>query len=269
MENIESNGKKTVSEFISSVLPPYRVAGIVLFILFIGADISLFLFGRDATGNTALAIIITLISGVGALIWKSQRDRSESNDSQRSIAGWMILTHSLAATIFLVGNFARGGWDALADKVKLDGVLASDIMNYQMVSEKIFIWTIAIMLVLDIISLFFFQESDTGKMQERVLAKIQRDNRDAEIAAEKSEQEIAARLYIENSQKFAKLKALRSTRDKFIRENSTALSREEIDLMLAPIDMEIAKTVGAIPVSGTDANSSEAAPFRSPSSQRA
>jgi hypothetical protein len=256
---------KTIFQNVNDWITPYRLATFVLVILFIGADVSLYLFGSEATGSRIVAIIITLLSGVGTLIWKRQRDHNKSNDLQRSIALAMIILHALAAVIFLVGNFARGEWDNFSSMIMVDGVLAADLLNYQMVAIKVFTWTIGIMAAVNILALFIFQENDTEKMQSRVLAKIERDTRDAELKALKKENEIASQKYIEHADAFAELKGLNRARDKILNENKS-LPKDVIDHMLAPIEKRMGELQGLIPVSPSSANTSEsaAAPFSQP-----
>lgn len=250
---------KTIQQRALDSLTPYRIAGAVLFTLFAGADISLYFFGRDATGSTLLAMIITLLSGAGFLIWKYLRDHKRSNETQRSTALLMICLHALAAVVFLVGNFAKGGWDTLAEMVKIDGVLASQLLDYQVVLEKTFLWTIGIMLIANIIAHFYFQENDTEKKQERMLAKIARDERYAQLKAQENESRIAASEYKKYSDSFAQVKGLRNTRQRIIDENQGKLPAETIAQMLAPIDEKLAVAMGLIPVPPADANTAESA----------
>jgi hypothetical protein len=259
---------KSVWGNIKDFITPYRLAGSVLFILFVGADVSLFIFGREATNNVFVALTITLLSGVGTLLWKYQRDNDQSNEFQRSTALAMIILHAAAAVIFLVGNFARGGWEALADKVMLDGVLAADLLNYQVVSEKVFIWTIGVMAIANILALFLIQENDTEKINARMLAKIRRDVEKAGLDAKAEVSRVAAEEYKSYSQSFAKLQGLREAREKIIADNRGKLPEDVIANMLAPIDAKIVEISGMIPIGPENANISEAAPFRSAPSRK-
>lgn len=254
---------KSIWRNIKDFVTPYRLAGAVLFVLFIGADVSLYYFGKEATGNGFLALIVTLLSGVGLLLWKYQRDNDQSNEFQRSAALAMIFLHATAAVIFLVGNFARGGWEFLADKFTVDGVLAADLLNYQVVSEKIFIWTIGIMAVANIVALFLIQENDTEKINGRMLAKIQRDMRNAELKARENAGRVTAQEYQKYSKNFGELQGLREARDKIIKENQGKFPPQMIANMLAPIETRIIEISGMIPVGPADANISDSAPFRS------
>jgi hypothetical protein len=255
---------KTVWGNVKDFITPYRLAGSVLFVLFVGADVSLYYFGQEATGNSFLALTVTLLSGVGTLLWKYQRDNDQSNEFQRSAALAMIVMHAAAAVIFLVGNFARGGWDALADKVKLDGVLAAELINYQMVSEKVFIWTIAIMAIANIVALFLIQENDTEKINNRLLAEIRRKTRKAELDAQSEVARVASQEYESYSKNFGKLQGLREAREKIVMENKGRLPDDVVANMLAPIDQKIIEVSGMIPVGPASANTSESAtaPFQ-------
>lgn len=253
---------KTVWKIITDFVTPYRLAGSVLFILFVGADVSLYYFGQEATGNKFLALVITLLSGVGTLLWKYQRDNDQANEFQRSAALTMIVLHAISAVIFLVGNFARGGWEVLAEKFTVDGVLAADLLNYQVVSEKVFIWTIGVMAIANIVALFMIQENDTEKINKRKLAKIERDMRKAQLDAQAEVGRVTAEEYQSYSQNFGRLQGLRDARDKIIKENENRLPPDIVANMLAPIEAKIVEISGMIPVPPGSANTSEAAPFR-------
>lgn len=257
---------KTIWKIITDFITPYRLAGTVLFILFVGADVSLYYFGQEATGNNFLALVITLLSGVGTLLWKYHRDNDSANDFQRSAALIMIILHAAAAVVFLVGNFARGGWEFLASKFTIDGVLAAEAINYHVVSEKVFLWTIGIMAVANILANFLIQENDTEKINKRKLAKIERDMRKAELDAKAEVGRVTAEEYQSYSKTFGKLKGLSDAREKIMKENENKLPPDMIANMLKPIDDQIVTISGSLPGRPTvPANTSETSFSKAPS----
>ncbi len=256
-------------EGISASWTPYRVANTVFILLFLGADISLFLFGKEATGNIVLALILTLLSGVGALIWKRQRDNKDSNKEQRDIALVMIILHAVSAVIFLGGNFAQGGWDALANNVMIDGQLASEMVDYYVVVQKIYIWSIVVMIIADMIALFVFMEKDTAKEHERELSKIARADEKARLEAISLEKAAAARYYREFSGQLADIAGMEFAKER-IQQEFQNLSPQLLANKLAEMETKIAEKTGAIPIANNSANSpdgSQTAPFTQPSQQ--
>lgn len=246
-------------------LTPHKLAAMVFFVLFLGADISLYLFGKSATGSVIVALILTLLSGVGALLWKRQRDHKDSNETQRGIALGMIALHATTAVIFMGGNFAKGGWEALADNILINGTLAKELMDYQVLIEKVFTWSIVITLAADLICLFWFMEEDTEKKQERVLAQIARDNKDAQLAAQKKTSEIARDEYTKYSESFSELQGLVYARDQLVAEYQNKLDADTLQKMLAATNLRIAELTGAIAI---PANTSQPADFPQPPQTR-
>jgi len=260
----ESPENKSIPVRIREYWTPYRIASAIFFMLFAGADVSLYLFGKSATGNIFIALILTLLSGVGALVWKYQRDHANSNETQRSIALWMIVLHAITAVIFMGGNFSRGGWEVLAEQIKINGSLAKDLIDYQVLIEKIFTWSIVIALSSDLVALFFFMENDTEKKQARVLAQLDRDNKDAKLAAEVRTGQIARTEYARYSHSFSELQGLVYARDRLIKEYEGKLDDDTLIKMLASTNERIAEITGAISIPAIPANSANA-PFSQPS----
>ena len=226
---------------------PYKLSATVFFMLFLGADVSLFLFGKSATGNIFIALVLTLLSGVGVLQWKRQRDHEDSNEAQRSIALAMIIIHAVAAVIFLGGNFAKGGWETLASSVKIDGKLASQLMDYHVVLEKVFLWTIVFMLSANLISLFWFMEVDTEKKHKRTIAQMQRNDRTARLAAQEKQMGIANQEYKIYSDKLAQIQGLNEARARLLADNQGVMSSETLAQALSGIDDKILSLSGSIP----------------------
>ena len=275
--NPESQDDISVWKQFNSFWTPYRLSATIFFTLFLGADVSLFLFGKSATGNVFIALVLTLLSGVGVLRWKRQRDHKDSNEKQRSIALSMIIIHAVAAVIFLGGNFAKGGWDALSSSIKIDGQLASQLLDYHIVLEKIFLWTIVIMLSANLIALFWFMEVDTEKSHARAISKMLRANQAAKLKAQEKEIASANSAYEQYSGMLAEIRGLQYTRDRLLAENSKTMAPAMLELSLAEIDRKILELSGAIPApsgllptvphpSDSPANSvsSEETPFTTP-----
>lgn len=228
---------------------PYRLAAVIFFVLFLGADISLFQFGVGATGSVLVSLILTLLSGVGALAWKRQRDHVGSNETQRSIALGMIVLHSVVAVIFLAGNFGKGSWETLAGSVLVNGQLASEVVDYYVLLEQVFTWSIGIMLAADLVALFWFMEVDTEKAHDRLLASLARADRSAQLAALAVENKKANAEYLKYADRLAQLRGLRAARARLLAENEGVLPANTLQEALAGLADEDAVLAGGTPVS--------------------
>jgi LPXTG-motif cell wall-anchored protein len=272
----ESELELGIGARISRYWTPYRLANATFLVLFLAADISLFLFGRESTNNIFLALTITLLSGAGALLWKRQRDNEKSNGTQRGIALAMIILHGLAAVIFTAGNFGRGGWEALANNIKIDGQLASDVVNYIVIIEKIFIWSIGIMLAADLIALFIFMEQDTEKKFARKLEKIARETEEARINAREKQAQITNTEFKKHAPLLAEYEGLVDLENQIRRQYGGRIPAAALNNMLADVQLRKLQLEGAIPVSvgnhqtkpaNTANTNEEEAPFTQPSPQ--
>lgn len=242
-----NSSESTIWQNFNAFWTPYRLSATIFFMLFLGADVSLFLFGKSATGNVFIALILTLLSGVGVLQWKRQRDHKDSNENQRSIALAMIIIHAVAAVIFLGGNFAKGGWDSLADSIKIDGTLASQLIDYHVVLEKIFLWTIVVMLSANLIALFWFMEVDTAKSHARLLSKMLRDDQTAKLHAQQKEVQAANTAYKKYSDSLAEIRGLTNARQRLLDENQKTMDPLVLKSALDEINFRIMELTGSIP----------------------
>jgi len=259
-----ANGNKSIWKMFADYWTPYNLAAITFFVLFAGADVSLYLFGKSATGNIFIALVLTLLSGVGALAWKRQRDHKDSNTKQRSIALAMVILHAVAAVIFLGGNFGKGGWETLAGRVEINGQLANELVDYYVVLQNVFTWSIVAMLSLDLIALFVFMEHDTEKSHVRLLAEMARNDKTAQLKAQEIENKKANEEYAKYSERLAKIRGLAVTRDRLKTEFSNLIDANTLGQSLAEIETEIALLTGATPVDVPSANSEAAIPFTQP-----